>query len=81
MNNFRQSTQKKNWIYNESGLNQINATKFTRGLKILEELKKQNEQVSLKSFKPDDEKVIIAYFAHQIVNIIDKKNLPNSLKV
>ncbi len=81
MNIYKQSTQKNNWEFNETRLAQIQAMRFSRGLKILEELKKQNDKVSLKSVKPEDEKGIIIYYTNQIAITIDKKNLSSSLKV
>jgi hypothetical protein len=81
MNNYKQSTQKNNWVFNETSLAQIQAMRFTRGLKILEELKKQNDKVSLKSVKPEDEKALIIYYTNQIAVTIDKKGISSSVKV
>jgi hypothetical protein len=81
MNIYKQSTQKNSWIFNEISLTQIQAMRFSRGLSILEELKKQNDKISLKSVKPEEEKTIITYYTNQIAITINNKKLSSSLKV
>jgi len=83
MNIYKESTQNKNWIFNENSLLQIQALKFQRGLQILDELKKSNEthKVRLQSIKPEEEKNLIIYYTNQILKIISKKSQSKSLKV
>jgi hypothetical protein len=93
MDIYKQSTQKKSWIFDAQGITKHQRQKLQKVLSIVEEIKKtmtadEHEQSNLnkfnvKSTKPEEEKNVINFYTREILNLLKKKvsSSNKSLKV